>query len=111
MGKKKKHPKVSKRNTPQTKASSKKTYFIVAIVVVLVIGGFFISDFYKNSSSFEKSKVQQAEKSKDPSILRGWENQPTLSPANFTGNTARAYNIAKENRELLDRWMQNSGDL
>ena len=68
----------------------------------MTVGSFFISELYENSSSSQKSKVQQAADSSDPSVLRGGENRPTLSPAQFTGKVARAYNVAKENRELLD---------
>lgn len=38
----------------------------------------------------------------DIATLRGGEIQPTLAPALFTGKTAQAYHIAKENRDLLD---------
>jgi hypothetical protein len=102
MGKKKRQKRISKRKTPQTKPGNKKILILIAIGVVLVIGGFLISELYKSTSSYQKSKVQQAVDSANPSVLRGGENRPTLSPAQFTGKVARAYNVAKENRELLD---------
>ncbi len=38
----------------------------------------------------------------DPAKLRGGEKRHTLSPMNFTGETAKAYAIAKEIPEILD---------
>lgn len=38
----------------------------------------------------------------DPLKLRGGETRPTLSPLNFTGETAKAYAIAKEIPEIID---------
>ncbi len=102
MSKKKRQKRISKKKTPQTKPSNKKKYILIVIGVVLVIGGFLISELYKSTSSYRQSKVQKAVDSADPALLRGGENRPTLSPAQFTGNVARAYNVAKGNRELLD---------
>ena len=38
----------------------------------------------------------------DPASLRGGETRETLSPANFTGITAQAYQAAREIPEVLD---------
>lgn len=38
----------------------------------------------------------------DPAKLRGGESRETLSPENFTGITAQAYQAAKEIPEVLD---------
>lgn len=38
----------------------------------------------------------------DVKSLRGGETRPTLSPSDFTGETARAYQIAREIPEVLD---------
>jgi len=38
----------------------------------------------------------------DPAKIRGGETRATLSPLNFTGETAKAYAIAKEIPEILD---------
>ena len=38
----------------------------------------------------------------DINALKGGETRPTLSPVAFIGNVARAYNVARKNRELLD---------
>lgn len=38
----------------------------------------------------------------DPAMLRGGESRETLSPENFTGITAQAYQAAKEIPEVLD---------
>lgn len=39
---------------------------------------------------------------KDPTSLRGGEARPTLSPLNYTGTTAVAYQAAREIPEILD---------
>jgi hypothetical protein len=102
MAKKKRKNKVSRKNMPMPKNQNKRITILIVAGVVLVLGGFFLSELNKKNRVPETSKIQQAAKLSDPSILRGGENRPTLSPAKFTGNVARAYNIAKQNPILLD---------
>ncbi len=40
--------------------------------------------------------------SRDAASLRGGETRATLSPANYTGDTARAYEAAREIPEIID---------
>jgi hypothetical protein len=89
-------------NKKQVKIRNKRLVSIIIIGLVLVVGGIFFNDLMNKGNSAEKSKVKQAVTQSDPSILRGGENRPTLSPAKFTGNVARAYQIAEQNPILLD---------
>ena len=49
-----------------------------------------------------KAKAQGSSSLKSQDALRGGETRRTMSPANFTGETARSYRIAKEIPEALD---------
>ncbi|NOX33708.1 MAG: hypothetical protein GXP56_08210 [Deltaproteobacteria bacterium] len=102
MSKKKRKKKLSGRKNPAVKTGKSKLPLIIVAVFLLIAGGFFYYDFTNKGNASEKSKVKQAIALSDPSILRGGEKRPTLSPARFTGNVARAYEIARENPELLD---------
>ena len=90
------------KNTPRIKAKKKKLPFVIIAVIILLAGGFFFYDYMNTGNSPEKSLVKQAKALSDPSILRGGEDRKTLSPAMFTGNTARAYKIAEDYPVLLD---------
>lgn len=48
------------------------------------------------------SSCQTKTEIKDPAKLRGGETRATLSPLNYTGTTAMAYQAAKEIPEILD---------
>jgi hypothetical protein len=102
MGKKKRKKKALRKENSQAKPKNRRIPVIIIVGLILVLGGFFLSELNKKNRAPEKSKIQQAVELSDPSLLRGGENRPTLSPAKFTGNVARAYNIAKQNPVLLD---------
>ncbi len=101
MSKKKRKKRTKAKNPTQAKSTKKKVSLII-LGVLMVVGGIFFYDLTNNSNGPESSKVQQAVAQSDPSFLRGGENRPTLSPAKFTGQVARAYQIAEQNPELLD---------
>ncbi len=102
MSKKKTKKRLPGKNNTLAKSKNKKMAFIIITGLVLVVGGIFSYDLINKSSSAEKSKVRQAVSQSDPSLLRRGESRPTLSPAKFTGNVARAYEIAKQNPALID---------
>lgn len=101
MSKKKQKKRTKAKNSIQTKGKKKKVSLII-LTVVIVVGGIFFYDLTNKGNGPESSKVQQAVTQSDPSFLRGGENRPTLSPAKFTGQVARAYHIAEQNPVLLD---------
>ena len=78
-----------KQNTPQNK------WLIIGIALLAAIGfsgGYILSRYLADSG----------EEITDIASLRGGETRQTLSPANFTGTTSKAYQIAKEIPEVLD---------
>lgn len=89
-----------KGSNKKQKKSPIKARFILFVILVTAMasGGYF---FYKK---YNQTMLPQniAIASTDNAALRGGEIQPTLSPALFTGKTAQAYHIAKENIDLLD---------
>ncbi len=98
MGKKKsKRKKTSKKR--QAKPSTSKRWLILILAAVLVAGGgyFFYFKSDRNQYAYRPAKTPV-----DIKALKGGETRATLSPALFVGNVARAYNVARENRELLD---------
>ncbi len=77
--------------------STKSLPIIVAVVTVIIIGGYFYDKYSRVYPTDIKSIT-----SANIDVLRGGETRSTLSPVLFIGEVARAYNIAQENRELLD---------
>ena len=102
MSKKNTKKRIAKKNKIQAKSNTRKIAFIIITGLVLLVGGIFSYDLINKSNTAEKSIVKKAAAMSDPSILRGGEKGPTLSPAKFTGNVARAYKIAEQNPVLLD---------
>jgi hypothetical protein len=102
MSKKKKKKSTKNKNNTQTKDKNKRIPIFIVAGLILVLGGYFFSDNIKKNRVPEKSKIKQAMKLSDPLLLRGGEDRPTLSPAKYTGKTAMAYNIAKQDPDLLD---------
>lgn len=98
MSKKKtKRKKTSKKR--QVKSTTSKKWPIITIAVVMVAAGGF---FFYSKSDRTPYAYRQDNVPVDVAALKGGETRPTLSPALFVGNVARAYNVARENRELLD---------
>jgi hypothetical protein len=97
MSKKSKRKKTSRKK--QVKSSnSKKLRIIILVVILVAAGGYF---FYNKSNRIQAAN-RLGKTPTDIKALRGGETRPTLSPVLFVGKVAKAYNLARQNRELLD---------
>ena len=97
MGKKSKKKKKSRKR--QVKSSSPKVLrFIVLAAILVAIGSYFF--YFKNDRNPYAYRSDNTPV--DINALKGRETRPTLSPVLFVGNIARAYDVARKNRELLD---------
>lgn len=97
MGKKSKKKKTS-RKTPAKSSNSKKMRIVVLAVILVAVGSYFL--FFKNDRNPYANRPDNTPI--DINALKGGETRPTLSPVAFVGNVARAYDVARKNRELLD---------
>ena len=97
MGKKSRKKKKSRKT--QVKSSNSKTLPIIVFGAILVAVGsyFFYFKNDRNPYAYRRDKTPV-----DIETLKGGETRPTLSPVLFVGNVARAYDVARKNRELLD---------
>ncbi len=68
------------------------------VAILVAVGGYL---FYNKSNRIQTAKSLNKTPI-DIEALKGGETRPTLSPVLFVGNVAKAYNLARENRELLD---------
>jgi len=97
MSKKSKRKKTSRKR--QVKSSKLKKRYILILAAVLVAAGsiyfYFKNDRFPYAYRPDKTPI-------DIETLKGGETRPTLSPVLFVGNVAKAYNLAGQNRELLD---------
>jgi hypothetical protein len=99
MGKKTKRKKKSrKKQVPSKSARSKKLPIIIFVVALVAAGGYF---FYDRSNRIGAVNIS-GETPLDIEALKGGETRATLSPVLFVGRVAKAYHLAKKNRELLD---------
>lgn len=97
MGKKSKRKKTSRKRQAKTSTSKKRPIIILLAVLVAVGSYFFYFKGDRNPYAYRPDKTTL-----DIEALKGGETRPTLSPVLFVGNVARAYNVAGQNRELLD---------
>ncbi len=97
MSKKIKSKKTSKKRQAMSLASNKRPIIILATILVAVGSYFFYFKGDRNPYAYRPDKAPL-----DIEALKGGETRSTLSPVSFVGNVARAYNVARENRELLD---------
>ena len=95
--KKSKRKKTSIKRQVKSSKSKKRPIIILAAVLVAAGGIYF---YFKNDRI--PYAYQQDKASIDIEALKGGETLPTLSPVSFVGKTAKAYQVASENRELLD---------
>jgi len=100
--KKKNVPKKRGIKPKQTAAESKKgsKYPLIAIIagsVLVLIGAYFL--FQEEKRPTPSPEVTKLKKEN----INLQESRPTLSPARFTGKVRRAYEIAREIPEVLDR--------
>ncbi len=103
MGKKKKrqsakHTTISKQNAPRPRKRSKYHYLALAFGVALLITGVY---FLYQGEEPKKPSPERTKLKKENIRLR--ETNPTLSPERFRGEVRRAYEIALEIPEVLDR--------
>jgi len=71
--------------------SKSKQGIMVGLLILLILGfggGYIASSYFGGTV--------------DVASLRGGETRPTISPAYFTGKTARSYQIAREIPEVID---------
>lgn len=68
------------------------------VAILVAVGGYL---FYNKSNRIQTAKSLNKTPI-DIEALKGGETRPTLSPVLFVGNVAKAYNLARKNRELLD---------
>jgi len=97
MSKKIKSKKTSKKRQAMSSASNKRSIIILATILVAVGSYFFYFKGDRNPYAYRPDKAPL-----DIEALKGGETRSTLSPVSFVGIVARAYNVASENRELLD---------
>ena len=94
--------KSKKKRSPRKKqvksSNSKKLRIIMLVAILVAVGGYF---FY-NKTNRTQAAYSPAKTPADIEALKGGETRATLSPVLFVGNVARAYSVARENRELLD---------
>jgi hypothetical protein len=95
---KKSKKKRSPRKKPVKSSNSKKLRIIMLVAVLVAVGGYF---FY-NKTNRTQAAYNPAKTPADIEALKGGETRATLSPVLFVGKVARAYSVARENRELLD---------
>ncbi|MBI5892917.1 MAG: hypothetical protein HZB79_04590 [Deltaproteobacteria bacterium] len=81
------------KNLKQDKGLNKGLLIGIVLLVIIGFGGGYLYSIYSTDSEEEIADIAS---------LRGGETRSTLSPANFTGKTAKAYQIAKEIPEILD---------
>jgi hypothetical protein len=104
MSKKKKKNKSKKRNTgpkqtaPPPKKRSKYPLLAMKAGGVLVLTGAYF--LYQGEKPTTQSPELTELKKENISLS---ENRPTLSPARFSGKVRRAYEIAREIPQVLDR--------
>lgn len=90
--------KKTSRKTQAQSSNPKQLRIIILAAVLVAVGGYF---FYARSNQTQGAYALN-NASVDIEILKGGETRPTLSPVLFVGKVAKAYNLASENRELLD---------
>ena len=91
-----------KQESSNAKANSgsKITKILVAVLILVAVGvyAFQKSGIGSNATNGPRVGFDPAKSA----LVKGGESRPTLNPARFVGQTAAAYKLAGENRELLD---------
>lgn len=81
------------KNEEIKKGGNASFYILAAVILIIAVGGgYFYSKLGSSPNSAQAAK----------NTPRGGETRPTLSPALFFGNTAKAYKAAQEIPEVLD---------
>jgi hypothetical protein len=97
MGKKSKRKRTPRKKQARSSNSKKRVIIILAIILVAAGSYFFYFKDNRNPYAYRSDNTPV-----DVDALKGGEMRTTLSPVAFVGNVARAYDVARENRELLD---------
>ena len=112
MGKKKKRrPTKNVAKSNQTQRSKRPHYPLIAVGIgcaLLILGGaYFLLQKTKDQDSRASQQgrvaVTSPQETKQVAVTRLLETRPTLPPQMFTGKARRAYRIAREIPEVLDK--------
>jgi hypothetical protein len=100
----KKRPNTISQKRTRIRSGSRKIPLMVGLAVVVFTVGYFLYNKYTRSALTDAhtQAASSGETGEDMKLLRGGEVRPTLEPFLFRGKVAKAYSIAKGNRELLD---------
>jgi hypothetical protein len=91
----------SKQEQKRSSRSSKLPFVIIAIVIIGV-GGYLLYDKFSQEAVTVVQSESPEEIQRKIETLKGHETRMTLMPALFTGKVAKAYQIARQYRDLLD---------
>ncbi len=102
-----KHPGKRKSKKASTRGKrnpsrSSKLPFVIIVVCLIGFGGYFFYNKYIQAKAPIIQSGNPDEIQKKIKSLKGNERRMTLMPALFTGKVAWAYQIARQNRDLLD---------
>lgn len=81
---------------------SSKWPLLIIVVALVGVGSYFLYNKYTQANIPAVQTLNRDEIQKKIESLKGHETRMTLMPALFTGKVARAYQIARENRDLMD---------
>lgn len=98
----KRTPKKASTRGKRNLSRSSKLPFVIIVVGLIGVGGYFFYNKYTQAKVPVIQNLNPDEIQKKIRSLKGNERRMTLMPALFTGKVARAYQIARENRDLLD---------
>ena len=98
MSKKNRNKSNKRRQTKSAKPTKAAFPLLPAVVVLGVIAavGYFALQDKDNAAQIATANISS------PASLKGGETKAVLSPARFVGKTASAYQVAKDNPDLLD---------
>lgn len=86
----------------RSSARSAKLPLVIVVLCLLGVGGYFFYNQYSQANAPVVQSLNPEDLKKKIESLKGHESRMTLMPALFTGKVAMAYQIARQNRELLD---------
>ncbi len=92
-----------KKKSSNSKANpvSKTTKILIAVLILVAVGVYSFQKSGIGSNATNRPGVVGVGPT-DMAPVKGGESRPTLNPVRFVGQTAAAYKLAGENRELLD---------
>ena len=81
---------------------SSKLPIVIIVLVIIGVGGYLLYNKYGQEERPAVQSKSPEEIQRTIETLKGHETRMTLMPALFTGKIAQAYQIARQNRDLLD---------